>query len=145
MTIDGSRAARDEAMERVEAHAHELWKEKAQDCLDWLIRERERWTSDDFWEAMAEHYPTVTTHEPRALGPLLARLTRDGRIEQVGTQASRRVVHHAHPLKVYGKPNREARVAELANLLLQATGFESSLQTAAEWLDDHGVRVHGGR
>ena len=71
---------RDEAMARADQHAQPEWKDLARRCIEWLARERRTFTSDDIWDALAEHYPNVQTHEHRALGPILLKATRDGLI-----------------------------------------------------------------
>lgn len=115
---------RDVAMGRVEANASTIWKEKAADCLDWLIANRDEWTTDDFWNAMAEHYPEYATHDHRALGPLIASLIRARRIEKAGLVPSDRAVRHkGFVFKYRGFQVRSvsADTTELANLLYSAS------------------------
>lgn len=115
---------RDVAMERVEANASTIWKEKATDCLDWLIANNDEWTTDDFWNAMAEHYPEYATHDHRALGPLIATLIRSRRIEKAGLVPSDRAVRHKGFVFKYRRfqvRSVSAETTELAEILYTAS------------------------
>lgn len=87
----------DDALQRVEEHADPDWKTTAYDVLVGLARRDGEWTTDDFWLAMRAQHPTVTTHEPRALGALIRRLLRDGLVEKTGrfSESVRPEAHHA--------------------------------------------------
>lgn len=92
--------ARDEAIDRVEANAHDLWLAAAREALDELCATRESFTSDDLWAALDGR--DVSTHEPRAMGAVLRQAARDGLV--AGTRQYRPSVRpacHARPVRVW--------------------------------------------
>jgi hypothetical protein len=103
-------AARDEALERVEAAAHEEWKLAAAEAIASLAFNFETFTSDDVWRILdrSEH----TTHERKAMGPMLLNAARDGLIERTGrTVDSRRTACHGRPVRVWRSLVLEAKAA----------------------------------
>lgn len=68
--------ARDAAIERVDAHADPDWRDVAYRCVVNAARRLETLTTDDVIAELT-HYPAITTHEPRALGPVMMRAARD--------------------------------------------------------------------
>jgi hypothetical protein len=73
-------ANRDEAMARVDRNADERWKEAADKVGRVLARFRPSFTSEDILIALEEE--GFSTHENRALGPVMRRLVSDGIIEK---------------------------------------------------------------
>lgn len=135
MTTDGL----DAALEAVDEHASEEWKQKANDCLDWLIRSCALWTNDDFWNAMEKYYPEVTTHEPRALGPQTLRRVRAGEIERVGRVLSTRSVAHKADIPVYGRPGVKAAMltkmlAESPEIIADVVVFNARVEDLERYL-----------
>jgi hypothetical protein len=93
---DGSDAAMAKAVARVDRAADPDWKEEAYAAGVQLCRMRERFTADDMWTLVAK------PREPRALGPVMRRLVKDGHC--IATRETRRSeipVHHRCPLRVY--------------------------------------------
>lgn len=110
-TFSQARRERDEAIERVDEHADDEWKEVALDCVRQLCRQHALFTSDEVLELL-ETKP-VTTHDTRALGPVMLKAVRDGLIEKSGRLLPSRRRHMApifewrsliHPAKnvIYG-------------------------------------------
>lgn len=90
-------AARDEAMGRAEAGAGEAWTQEALEAVKAIARSKPELTSDDIWlSGLSE------PAEPRALGPVLAKLKREGVIKKSGrfVQTSR-VSRHATDIAVW--------------------------------------------
>lgn len=72
--FDHIAAARDEAIARVDAHADVDWKAQAY-ATGIRIAEREEYLiSEDIWQALVD--AGVHTHEPRAMGAVMKRLSR---------------------------------------------------------------------
>lgn len=93
--------ARDEAIARVEEHAPPSWMEQARKTVLGLAECRAFFTSDDVWEILG------APPEPRALGAVMQRLSREGRIQ--ATQEWRQSVRpecHARPVRVWKKGSR---------------------------------------
>lgn len=86
-------AARDAAIEAVEAGADPDWFARAMSVVVELARSGRPFTSDDVWDQLP------TTAEPRALGAVMRRVAVDRLIAKTGrTLPSRRVENHARPL-----------------------------------------------
>jgi predicted xylose isomerase-like sugar epimerase len=73
---------RDEAMGRADDHANNEWKVLASMAVFLLAGGMETFTTDDVWRLMATR-PEVTTHEPRALGPVMTKAQVSGLIEPI--------------------------------------------------------------
>lgn len=134
---------------QVEENADRQWKDVARDCLRWLNQHRQWWTTDDFWDAMKEHYPDITTHEVRALGPLILAMIRAGDVEKTPgrTTVSRRPEAHKAVLFIYRKPIdagllRIEQITQLARMIRHYDGnHDKGAGALAELLIDAGVRV----
>jgi hypothetical protein len=99
--FDASRAeaARDHAIERVERHANELWKEAALSAGYRVCREQPLFTADDIWRILDTYEESAWTHEPRAMGAILRQMALDGACEVTGRHIkSVRVSTHRRPL-----------------------------------------------
>lgn len=68
--------ARQAAIECVDANADRAWKEVAYDCVVNVAHHCEQFTTDEVLNELAKH-PEVSTHEPRALGPVMMRAARE--------------------------------------------------------------------
>jgi hypothetical protein len=92
--------ARDAALERVEAAAHEEWLIAAADAVTYLAAMYEEFDADAIWALLrqSEH----TTHEPRAMGAVLRNAARDGMIAPTDRWVqSRRTACHGRPIRVW--------------------------------------------
>jgi hypothetical protein len=96
--FDRSRRNRDRSMAQVEAHTPDGWAAAARSVIIDLSNRLPGFTSDDIW---ATGLPK--TREPRALGPVLARLAREGVIVPVGYQQTRQASRNAAPVRVWRK------------------------------------------
>jgi len=89
-----------EAIERAEANANELWKQRIREVIIDLARSRRMFTADDIWAAMGG--AKESTHEPRALGALILRAIKDGSIASTGQyRKSTRRACHSRPIPIY--------------------------------------------
>lgn len=77
--FDAGRAARDDALERVEKGAPMQWKDLAEKVVRLFASKGEPFTSDDLWQ-----YGLPKPREPRALGAIMAKLARRGIIRKTG-------------------------------------------------------------
>lgn len=93
--------AKHEAMERVEEHADDEWKDAAYKAVLLAANVYENFTSDDVMELIP---PEVETHEHRALGPVMLRAAKAGLIVKTGmVRNSDRRSRHAAPLTIWRK------------------------------------------
>ena len=92
-----AKAERDAALDQVEDNADARWKLEAERIVIELARTGRHFTSDDVMDALARL--DVTTHEPRALGPVMLKAVRQEWIHKTGYTASRR--RHASPIAEY--------------------------------------------
>jgi len=96
------RAALELALEIVEAHANALWKEKACDLVNWIAHEKSEFTTDEVWEALERFYPSLSTHEPRAMGAVMRSASRSGIIVPTDrTTKTIRPLAHRRPVRVW--------------------------------------------
>lgn len=96
-TLEDALAEQADALERVERHADHEWKRAAAGVIHRYARGGLTFTSDDIMFEL-ERMP-VTTHDPRALGPVMKQAKRCGLIVQVGWQKS--VRRHGSPIALY--------------------------------------------
>lgn len=87
-----------DALQRVEAHADIDWKDAAAVALRDLAATGREFTADDVRDAIPAH---ITTHEMRALGPVMKAGMRDGLIAAVGYTTKGRAEAHGRPRRVY--------------------------------------------
>ena len=92
--------ARDEAIERVDKHAEEAWRETADEGIRVCAA-----LADEFTSEMVRLYldlRDVETHDERALGPRMQAAARAGLIEPTDEfRAGSRVSRHRAPLRVW--------------------------------------------
>lgn len=90
-------AARDAALERVDAAADPEWKDTALEAVYQVCRTHLVFTSEDVWNA-----GLAKPREPRALGPVLKRATAMGWCHPtVGFVTSSMTTRHAAPVRQY--------------------------------------------
>lgn len=97
-TIPQARAERDEAMGRAERGTDADWAKEAEKATLWVARIGGDFTPDDIWERL-EDQKVPAPREPRALGPVLKRMTNAHLIKPKGFTESRR--RHSAPVRVY--------------------------------------------
>ena len=92
-----AKAARDEALERVEGGAPEEWLRDAHLKVHEVAYRLDDFTTDDLFEWGLWQPP-----EPRALGPVMLKAVRDGLIEKTGDYRQSRMPRcHGRPKAVY--------------------------------------------
>lgn len=96
-TLEEAYAAAGEAMRQVEHGTDPAWKAQAEAKVWEVAQSRPFFTTDEVWDA-----GLPTGEEPRGLGPIMARLGREGLIGTGRHKPSRR--RHASPVKVWGSP-----------------------------------------
>lgn len=98
--LDQIVAARDEAVDRVDRNANIEWKIKAYEVGKRIARDNRILISEEIWDALAVE--GVTTHEPRAMGPVMKRLQADKIIEPTGDfMISPSPLGHGRPSRVW--------------------------------------------
>jgi len=97
---------RDEGMARADAHVEPGWKHMAVRAFIKVSYGKDEFTTDDVWEQLDE-WEVDPPHEPRAMGPLVTQLLREGVIEHTGKRAvkSRIPRGHARKVEVYRRAN----------------------------------------
>ncbi len=87
-----------DALRRVEEHADDDWKAAAAVALEQLAATGREFTSDDVRDAIPAH---ITTHEMRALGPVMKAGIRDGLVTATGWTTQGRAAAHGRPRRLY--------------------------------------------
>lgn len=91
------RAARDEAIDRVDANALPEWKDAAIETVYQVALRKWTFATDDIWAAGLEK-----PREPKAMGPVMLRAVKLGYCEPMDvSRRSRKVTQHARPLQMY--------------------------------------------
>ena len=104
---DAARAARDEAIEQVDAHAEQVWKAAALDVVHEIAQHRDYFTTDAVWWVLDQR-DVDPPHEERALGAIMRRAQSQGWIEITDrTRKSVRRRCHARDLRVWKSLVRE--------------------------------------
>lgn len=102
ITPEYSRTRRERAMRRALEHANQNWVRIATNVICDLAFSRQSFTTDDVWTVLETAYPSVTTQEPRALGPLMRSAARQGLIRATGGYIpSTRPACNARPIMVW--------------------------------------------
>lgn len=105
MTTITAEQAKAEAMASAEAGADAQWQEAVMEIIKEICRLLgfgETFTTDLVHDGMKEVFPEITTHEPRALGPMMARAAKLGWITKTDQyEQSERPECHARPLRVW--------------------------------------------
>lgn len=93
------RAARDKAIQKVETHANDEWKQSAFAAVEKTAREAEAFIVDSVWLRMPEG---SSTHEGRAMGAIMQKAQREGLIAPTNDfRPSFDKTHHACPRRVW--------------------------------------------
>lgn len=93
--------ARADALQRVDEHADPDWRDLAYRCVLAVARRLEHFTTDEVIDELSKH-PDVTTHEPRALGPVMMRAARENIIAATDRFVkSNAVSRHRAPKQVW--------------------------------------------
>ena len=90
-------AAADEAIQRVDENADEGWKRAAEQTVWEWSQSARPFTTDDVMESLEAL--GVTTHDNRALGPVMRRMIRSNTIHEIGMTRSRR--RHGARIPIY--------------------------------------------
>jgi len=97
--------ARDEAMAQADHGANDIWKDSALSCIRAICKDLgfgTGFTTDLVWTYLERDFPGAHTHEPKALGPIMARAAKMGLIRKTGTwKESERAECHARPMQVW--------------------------------------------
>lgn len=97
-----SREAKNGAMARVEENADEEFRRRALEAVQVMARTRSEFTTDDAVEYLAKVYPEVSTHEPRAWGPIMRAAAREGWIvNTLQVRQSNMVSNHRRPKAIW--------------------------------------------
>lgn len=96
LSMDEALAARDAALERVEAAADYEWKELADEITEYVCRHWRLFTSETIW-----HYGLPKPREPRAMGPVLKRAVASGWCVPEGFVTCSMASRHAAPVRQY--------------------------------------------
>ena len=92
------------AMNQVEDNANHYWIEFMVDCVWDVCRVMLYFTADDVFDRYEDQPdPKPTTHEPRAMGPVMNRAAKEGLCEKANVPGapSRRRSLHARPRTVW--------------------------------------------
>ncbi|MGB5811744.1 MAG: hypothetical protein WBG86_14500 [Polyangiales bacterium] len=89
---------RESAVKRSDEGANPGWKDEAYDAVMAVARARDTFTSDHVWQVLGEG----GTRDPRALGPVMRRVERDGYIAATdGWALCLRPSRHRAPVRVW--------------------------------------------
>ena len=93
-----ARAARDQAIKRVDTNADPTWKTRALMAVADVARAKETLISDDVWIHLG-----WMPIEPRAIGPVMLAAAKRGYIERIDGEMrqAHRIVNHARPQQVW--------------------------------------------
>ena len=98
MTLD---EIKHNAIDTVESNAHAEWLSAAERVVMHLATHRPHFTSDDVWRELDKLQ--VKTHEPRALGAVMRKASRNRVIYRTGrTVDSLRASRHLAPIAIWG-------------------------------------------
>ena len=99
--MDASAAARDASMQQAEDAANPEWQAYVSELIVEVARNCAEFTTDEVeWLRLQRGGPS--THEPRAMGPLMIAAAKRGVCTKTDrTQASSRVCNHRRPLRVW--------------------------------------------
>jgi hypothetical protein len=101
--FDYAKKAKAEGMERVDNHADDEWKRVMAEMVIKTAREMHRFTTDDVVDRFNELPDPPTTHDKRAMGPVMMRAAKSGVCckAPVAPIMSRRASLHASPRQVW--------------------------------------------
>lgn len=88
---------KEQAIARVESNANGEWLEAARTACLRVANAKPTFTSDDVWDVL--EWQNATTHEPKAMGAVLAGLSKAGLIRKTGRyRPTRRAIAHGRDL-----------------------------------------------
>lgn len=97
-----AQAAKQEAVGRVAMHANPEWVQMAFQGVETLARIHAEFTTDNLWQFMETLGRGVSTHEPRALGPVMIAAQKRHWIAPTGRyEQSRRPACHLRPIAIW--------------------------------------------
>lgn len=88
-------AARDEAIDRVEANAADHWKAAAEFAALEVARRGKPFTTDEVWRALVLQ-GVGQPHEPRAMGAIFRKLAREGVIRPLEDDFQKSIMTACH-------------------------------------------------
>ena len=92
--------SREKAIKQVDKNANTEWKDIAYSKGYELAKVKHYFTSEDVWEGLSDS--DSSTHEPRAMGPVMRRLQRDGFIVATSQfTVSTSPLGHGRPSRVW--------------------------------------------
>lgn len=104
-------AATDAAVDRAGTNANVLWLREADATVAVLCKIGDDFTTDDVWRILTDK--GVETHEPRAMGAVMRKKSKEGFIRPAGyTRKTLRRSSHRRPLEVWRPVGRKTREAE---------------------------------
>lgn len=95
-----ARAAKEEAMRRVDDHADPDWRPFMMGIITETARTKRRFSTDDVLKLARERHGPET-HELRALGPLMASAARCQLIRKDGFEICQRPSRHCAPIQMW--------------------------------------------
>lgn len=98
-----ARVARDNAIARADKHADEAWKAAALEAVKRVAETNARFNTDKVIDLLAGE--NVSTHEPRALGPIMQRARRMGWITATAEYVKSAAVSRHCAAKMVWKSN----------------------------------------
>lgn len=99
--MNAAEQKRDEALARVEENADQDWCIAAQLAFYEVIAAYPEFTTDHVWAVLKE-WQVGSPREPRAMGPIVMRLVKEGAMEATGAyRKSTRPECNARPIAVY--------------------------------------------
>lgn len=99
LDLFAARAARDEALARVDAHVEPAWRDAALAALERVAHREREFLVEEVWKELGDVAPP---HEGRAMGAVIQRGRREGLIAPTDTfRASSNPLHHAVPRRVW--------------------------------------------
>lgn len=100
--LPAARAARDEAVERVESAADGRFNDQAFHALDRVARRIRLFIVDDVWKELGADQAIASTHDKRAMGAVMQRGRREGLIMATADfKASAQKQCHANPRRIW--------------------------------------------
>ena len=90
-----------QAINKVERNANEQWVSTAMFIILYLSKEHTQFTADMVWSEF-KHYPTIKTHEPRAMGAVMRKAQKIGLISRTSFFVnSNRTSCHNGPKRIW--------------------------------------------
>jgi hypothetical protein len=98
-TLFDARQEAEQAMEQIAGNTNRQFDADCENAVLTVGRMHRTFTTDDVWEWL-EHHPSTVAHDNRAIGPIMSRLHKTGKIRFTNQyRPSRR--RHATPIRVW--------------------------------------------